>query len=439
MIGDVNQQEREEGGDKSNKLKIVDVLSSVQTKKRKKREGECHRNIIETNSTKRGGGKGRGEVPSGSSSLSSLLNMSNVDAISSLIHSPRDLKRVGGMLGNQERSGLTRKEMFTCPEPLNLSGSLTITGQQQGQQQQKHLHEDPFAPQSIKSRSTPSSASSASTLSPSSSSGQVSGSASENHHPPHLHSLSSSTSLQVERGGGMNRLNTRVSPLASLLISDLVSVATSGNFSPPSSTLRDTSSCLVNNGNRSSNKNTSKAVASSTKAAGSTLRTKMTGTSISSSKKRHAAEKYQSTALDLSSKKRRESTDDENGNGGIQGSNGRERSGKGTLVSGSKKSKSSNKQKASCYPFEYLTGGKSSCGEKEKPHGLLLRLFPDTFLAGSKLSSNNNPINLSKTEVNGKTSFSPLLLHIFFLGRKERELLHERFIENIPSLPRTAR
>ena len=410
MIGDVNQQERGEGGEKSNKLQIVDVLSSVQTKKRKKREGECH------HSTKRGGGKGR-EVPSGSSSLSSLLNMANVDAISSLIHSPRDLKRVGGgMLGNQERSTLTRKEMFTCPEPLNLSGSLTITGQQQAQQQQKHLHEDPFAPQSIKSRSTPSSAS---TLSPSSSSsGQVSGSASENHHPPHLHSLSSSTPLQVERG--MNRLNTRVSPLASLLISDLVSVATSGNFSPPpSSTLRDTSSCLVNNGNRSSNKNTSKAVASSTKAAGSTLRTKMTGTSISSSKKRHAAEKYQSTALDLSSKKRRESTDDENGNGGIQGSNGRERSGKGTLVSGSKKSKSSNKQKAPCYPFEYLTGGKSSCGEKDKPHGLLLRLFPDTFLAGSKLGSNNNPINQSKNEVNGKTSFSPLLLHTFFLGRKE--------------------
>lgn len=405
MIGD--QQERGEG-DKSNKLQIVDVLSSVQTKKRKKREGECH------HSTKRGGGKGR-EVPSGSSSLSSLLNMANVDAISSLIHCPRDLKRVGGgMLGNQERSTSTREEMFTCPEPLNLSGSLTITGQQ-GQQQQKHLHEDPFAPQSIKSRSTPSSAS---TLSPSSSSsGQVSGSASENHHPPHLHSLSSSTPLQVERGG-MNRLNTRVSPLASLLISDLVSVATSGNFSPPSSTLRDTSSCLVNNGNKSSNKSTSKAVASSTKAAGSTLRTKMTGTSISSSKKRHAAEKYQSTALDLSSKKRRESTDDENGNGGIQGSNGRERSGKGTLVTGSKKSKSSNKQKASCYPFEYLTGGKSSCGEKEKPHGLLLRLFPDTFLAGSKLGS-NDPINQSKNEVNGKTSFSPLLLHTFFLGRQE--------------------
>lgn len=407
MIGDVSQQERGEG-DKSNKLQIVDVLSSVQTKKRKKREGECH------HSTKRGGGKGRGEVPSGSSSLSSLLNMANVDAISSLIHSPRDLKRVGGMLGNQERSTLTRKEMFTCPEPLNLSGSLTITGQQQ-----KHLNEDPFAPQSIKSRSTPSSASSASTLSPSSSSGQVSGSASENHHhPPHLHSLSS-TPLQVERGGGMNRLNTRVSPLASLLISDLVSVATSGNFSPPPSTLKDTSPCLVNNGNRSSNKNTSKAVASSTKAAGSTLRTKMTGTSISSSKKRHAAEKYQSTALDLSSKKRRESTDDENGNGGIQGSNGRERSGKGTQVSDSKKSKSSNKPKASCYPFEYLTGGKSSCGEKDKPHGLLLRLFPDTFLAGSKLGSNNNPINQSKNEINGKTSFSPLLLHTFFLGRKE--------------------
>lgn len=453
MIAGVNQRDIEVNRDQ-------DILSS--------RIPEGGKKSRSSHSRKSGRGSTSDIIPASSSvtcsALSSLLNMANVDAISSLIHSPRDLKRgTAGLLSSQDwlsssssRGG--KGGMFSCPEPLNLSASpsLTIGHQQYHQQQQLHQHqhlhvtasgtvEDPFGPQAIKSRSTPSSASSASsTLSPSSSSGQVSGSSEQHHHhhslslphPPPL-SSPSSASLQVERENrGMNRLNTtRLSPLASLLISDLVSVATSGNFVPSNNSaassslsatsasscpasVQDTSPCLVNNGNSRNNKkkdkNNSAASATTTKSL-TTFRGKNGSTS-----KKLRQEKYQSAALDLSSKKRRDSEEEEDNESSITNSRSCNTIPAGT---GTKKSGRSALDKHKlCDPFEYLVGGKSGGNEKDKPHGLLLRLFPDSFLS-KRIANNNNSndehsstqtSNRAKNELNGKDRYS---LHTFLCSQ----------------------
>ena len=196
----------------------------------------------------------------------------------------------------------------------------------------------------------------------------------------------------------MNRLSssTRLSPLANLLISDLVSVATSGNFTSSSSSASSSShqvlspSCLVNNGSTNNGGKGRRNGASATKS-GSTFKNK------TSPKKRHsgAAEKYQSAALDLSSKKKRELEENECS---------------GNTFGGSKKggnSSSTLDKNKFCDPFEYLTG------KGEKPHGLLLRLFPSSlkelertsFISGTKSTGNDDPTqtsNRAKNDLDGK-------------------------------------